>query len=135
MIVDASVAAKWLLRDESDADLAQDLRVGDRCLAPDLIITEVANSCIKRVQRKSLSMEAAERLIRLIPGLLEHTVPTRDLIVAAGAIAARFAHPIYDCVYLALAQREGEPLVTVDRRLIALGARLEGATVVHLADL
>ncbi len=33
-------------------------------------------------------------------------------------IAIEIAHPIYDCVYLALAQRLGRTLVTADRRFL-----------------
>jgi predicted nucleic acid-binding protein len=35
------------------------------------------------------------------------------------ALAIRLKHPIYDCFYLALAERERCALVTADARLIA----------------
>lgn len=46
------------------------------------------------------------------------TVPvsTSSLIVAAGRLAIDLDHPVYDCIYLALALQEGYPVVTADRR-------------------
>jgi predicted nucleic acid-binding protein len=135
MIIDASVAAKWLLKDETDAEAAQALRIGRRCIAPDLLLLEVANSCIKRLQRGLISVEHASRLIVAIPDLVEELVPFAELIIPAGQIAAQLIHPIYDCVYLALAQRDRLPLITVDQRLIEAGNRLGTVKVIHLRDL
>jgi predicted nucleic acid-binding protein len=135
MIIDASIAAKWLLQDESDTDLAQGLRFHRNCIAPDLILLEVANSCVKRLQRKALTDLQVIHLIEFIPGLVENLVPSRDLIAPAGRIAAKLVHPIYDCIYLALAERETMPLVTVDQRLIDAGRKLGSVRVIHLRDL
>ena len=33
-------------------------------------------------------------------------------------VARRLGHPVYDCVYLALAEREHAALVTADHRLL-----------------
>jgi predicted nucleic acid-binding protein len=134
MIVDSSVAAKWLLRDEIDADMAQSLRDRQSCSAPDLIL-EIANSCIKRVQRGALSADHAVRLIALVPGLVEALEPSRDFLVRAGEIAAMLVHPIYDCIYLAHAEREKLPLVTADQRLIEAAKKLGSVEVIHLRDL
>jgi len=42
-----------------------------------------------------------------------------------------FDHPVCDCVYLALAEKSGAPIIGDDGRLPALGARLQ-ATVYRL---
>jgi predicted nucleic acid-binding protein len=44
-------------------------------------------------------------------------VPTAPLRARALDLALRRDHPVYDCLYVALAQREGLPLLTADRRL------------------
>ncbi len=45
--------------------------------------------------------------------------PTEQLAAEALALALDLDHPVYDCVYLALAIARDLPLVTADRRLIA----------------
>jgi predicted nucleic acid-binding protein len=44
--------------------------------------------------------------------------PTVWLAKRAFEIASELRHPVYDCFYLALAEREDAALVTADRRLI-----------------
>jgi predicted nucleic acid-binding protein len=46
------------------------------------------------------------------------TVPSsmRQLMAAAARLAADLDHPVYDCLYLALALQEQRPVITADRR-------------------
>lgn len=44
-------------------------------------------------------------------------VDDEPLLPAAFRLAADRDHPVYDCVYLALAMREGIPLLTADLKL------------------
>jgi predicted nucleic acid-binding protein len=58
---------------------------------------------------------------------------TAPLLPRALAMARRLAHPVDDCVYLALAERERAALVTADERLPrAAAARRLGVAVVDL---
>lgn len=43
-------------------------------------------------------------------------VSMRQLAASAGRLAVDLDHPVYDCVYLALAVQEQYPVVTADRR-------------------
>jgi len=52
------------------------------------------------------------------------------LSARAFALAHELDHPVYDCVYLALAEVEDARLVTADRRLLA---RLRGSAWQELA--
>jgi predicted nucleic acid-binding protein len=47
-------------------------------------------------------------------------------------VARRLHHPVYDCVYLALAEREDATFITADRRLLR---RLSPALHIAVADL
>ena len=40
------------------------------------------------------------------------------------ALACRLNHPVYDCLYLALARREAATLISADRRLRTLAERV-----------
>ncbi len=50
-------------------------------------------------------------------------VPTEELAGAALRFAIDLRHPIYDCFYLALAEREEATLVTADARLLAVAKK------------
>lgn len=121
IIVDASVAAKWLFR-ETDTDraraLVEEVRAGQlSMLAPELLPLEVASSLWKRVHREGLGLEEAkthyDRFARLCPTL----VRTAALTKAAFHLALEYKHPVYDCLYVALALEASCPLVTADEGL------------------
>ena len=117
LVVDASVAAKWVLP-EKDADIATALRDGAEALiAPDLIVAEVGSAVWKRARRKELSRGQAREAISLASGLLSQLHPIPPLAEHALELAIDLKHPIYDCFYLALALRENATLVTADARM------------------
>lgn len=58
-------------------------------------------------------MEAAKG----IGPMFTHLVPLQALQDQAHSLALRRDHSVYDCFYVALAMREGAPLLTADRRL------------------
>lgn len=116
IVIDASVLVKWFV-DEPRADRAAALRSGE-LIAPDVILIEVGNALWKLQRRGVLSgadyAEAVETL-RAAPITL---TPGQELLLPAARIAAELDHPLYDCLYVALAMREGFPLVTDDQRLL-----------------
>ncbi len=66
MIVDASVALKWLLN-EADTPIAERLLGRDDLLAPELIDLEVAQVLTRRARRRLLAAKAdvAEHILAL----------------------------------------------------------------------
>jgi predicted nucleic acid-binding protein len=116
-VVDASVAVKWVV-DEVGSEEAAALR-GDELRAPDWLHAECTNVLWAKSRRKELtSEEAADRLAILLeaPLLLSSS---RQLLDRALALALELAHPVYDCLYLALALECRCPLVTADERFVA----------------
>jgi predicted nucleic acid-binding protein len=62
--------------------------------------------------------------------------PTEPLLPRAMDLARRLKHPVYDCVYLALAERERARFVTTDQRLLRRAMSLRaGTTLVDLRSL
>jgi predicted nucleic acid-binding protein len=115
-IVDASVAAKWYFIEEH-SELAEVL-LGEEweLLAPDFIHIEVASIAWKRVQRGEIDAAAARQILTelfQVPFGIERVT---ELAPAALALALQTGRTIYDCLYLAMAIREGCPLVTADRK-------------------
>ncbi|KPF74419.1 hypothetical protein IP88_07985 [alpha proteobacterium AAP81b] len=116
MIVDASVAVKWLLR-EPDTDDAVAL-IGQKSLsAPDLIHAEIANIVWKHTLRGEV--HDIEQYLARLDQILDHVSPCWELAASATALAVTLRHPAYDCFYLALAIAEDAELVTADRRFVA----------------
>jgi len=56
--------------------------------------------------------------------LVDRVEPDRQLQAEALALACHLNHPVYDCLYLALARREAATLISTDRRLRNLAERV-----------
>ena len=121
LVIDASVAIKWLLP-ETDSDKARSVleEAGAgrfSLLAPELLPVEVASSLWKRANRGELGPEEIEghfdRFVAVSPSLIGVAQLTRDALL----LAVKYRHPIYDCLYVALALAAQCPLVTADAKL------------------
>lgn len=116
-IVDASVALKWLIEEEG-SDAALSLRGADLA-APALLRIEVGNILRTLAARQDISPAQAREMFRFL-----QTAPVvivdgdEALEQRALDLALELRHPIYDCLYLALAQRLNRTLVTADRRFL-----------------
>lgn len=133
-VVDASVALKWIIP-EPDSPFAHGLRPGNEFLAPDLLVAECVNAIWRRSQKEGYTDEERHEALQLVRHLKIDLQPTRDLAVRAGAMAQAMDHPAYDCFYLALAERSGEPLITADDKLIARISSCPGVTTARVKAL
>jgi predicted nucleic acid-binding protein len=120
-VVDASVAVKWVV-EEPDSGLARTLS-GTALEAPDLLFTECANILWKKVRAGDLSGPEADSRLRLLRNAPVRIVPGGEFLPDALRLAVLLNHPVYDCLYLALARRRRLPLVTADQRLASALAR------------
>lgn len=121
-VVDASVAVKWHLDDESHSDYAlallRDFRAGKVALyAPDQIRYEVPSAILKAIRQRRLSSEQGQSAITLFLSLDLRTVRSGSLILLAYQQALRFGCSLYDGLYLALAETSQCLLVYADNRL------------------
>ncbi|MDP2411928.1 MAG: type II toxin-antitoxin system VapC family toxin [Pseudolabrys sp.] len=128
LVVDASVAVQWALN-EAGTTRALALREEENLIAPSLIATEIGNALWKAVRRGAVARTEALDTMAAILIPFDALVPVEDLRHRALDIAIDLDHPIYDCFYLALAERERCPLVTADKRLLAAGKKLKGVEV------
>jgi predicted nucleic acid-binding protein len=121
LVVDASVAAKWVMP-EPDSGAAAALRHDGRPLiAPSLVLEEVGNVAWRRCRTGEITRDEARMALPAMIALLARIVPAWGLHELALTIAIDRDHPIYDCFYVALALRDGAALVTADRRLASVG--------------
>lgn len=137
LVVDASVATKWLVP-EDDSELADALLTGTaRLHAPAFLAMEVANALWLKMRRGDLDdaqARASLDYLRQIPWAAwqcEEPLPqTLDL-------AKVLDHAAHDCAYLALALELDAVYVTADQRFwrkVRANPRLEDR-IVLLRDL
>ena len=116
---------KWVL-DEVDSDRARRLldqfRAGTRdFVAPDIFAVECAHALTKG-ERRGLVVDPAVLFdeVMLDAPRLVSSIP---LMIRAIEIARAARIGVYDCVYVALAEREDCELITADQKVInALGS-------------
>jgi predicted nucleic acid-binding protein len=117
-VVDASIAVKWVIP-EVLSNQADRVRAGDdEMLAPDLLLTEVANALWRKTVSREISPAEADRAFDLVTESGIDLRPTAPLLGSAMQLARRLNHPVYDCVYLELATRERASFITADRRFL-----------------
>lgn len=120
LVVDASVAVKWILvedgRDEAlrIQEQYQDEKID--LIAPPLLLSEVANVLWKRARRGDLTPHQAaycfDGFLRDAPRLIMSATAETSAL----GLALAHGHPVYDCLYLALALEHRCDLVTADER-------------------
>jgi predicted nucleic acid-binding protein len=118
LVVDASVALRWMF-DLDRSDRAEHLlRSGERLIAPDLVLAEITNAAWKFSVVSGVAPDTVKLRVSAAPKEFEEFFPSLDLKDRALAIALQLRHPAYDCFYLALAERRDCQLVTADDRLV-----------------
>lgn len=90
---------------------------GERIIAPQLTINELANTARKYVRGNMLSREQALESVRNILGFISEFVPADSYWEEVFSEAIRLDHSPYDVFYFVLARRTGSTLFTLDKRL------------------
>ncbi len=119
LVLDASVVVKWYVPERGTPEAIAIRDTIPFLAAPDLLTTELGNAVWKKLQRGEISRTDADAIIQaFVVSRQVALYSARPLLEPAFAAAADIQHPIYDALYLALAEILGCPLVTDDQRLI-----------------
>jgi predicted nucleic acid-binding protein len=127
-VLDANVALKWVLP-EADSDKALRLRADTQAgvhefLAPDFFAVEVAHALTRAERRGDIPVGDADVHLLNILSTSPHFHPSLAVLRRALAISSAARIGVYDCVYVALAERESCDFVTADDKLLKnLGAQ------------
>lgn len=128
LVVDASVMVGAFVHDPAtplaDALLASDAE----CIAPDVIMVEVAAAVAKRYRRRELSLPDAKAALGNLGSMPVRLFPHATLLHDAIRLSLAHRHGLQDCLYLALALRLNCRLATADLPLAAVAGRLGTAT-------
>jgi predicted nucleic acid-binding protein len=135
LVVDASVAAKWVLA-EPDTPVALRLWNSGRPLhAPEFLRTEVASILTKHVRSGNLTPAEAVVAYDKVAATPFDWYATEPLARRALEISLATGRSVYDCHYVALAEALGIQAVTADDRLVnGLAGTPWAKFVVRLAD-
>ena len=121
-VLDSSVAFKWVV---PEADTARALRLRDdfrnavhELIAPDVFALELAHALTRAERQGRITPPQGgifwQDIMRTAPFLF----PSIPLVPRAYAISSQARIGTYDCLYVALAEREGCSLVTADDKLV-----------------
>lgn len=122
IVVDASVAAKWLLAEPGEEEAHALLNEGQRLVAPELARWDVAGAILRRQRKSEITAAGAREALTdwddiLATGRLNLVSPA-DIYQAAIELATTTNHPLFDCVYVATAQHFSCMLLTADQTLV-----------------
>ncbi|NKN11123.1 type II toxin-antitoxin system VapC family toxin [Rhizobium laguerreae] len=117
-VVDASVAAAWLLADEESrtAEEALSFLETEDALVPDLFWHEMRNILLTAERRKRISNEDVLACLMRLTSLPLRTVSSEDHLPIL-RLAGKYQLSAYDAAYLALAVAENISLATLDAGL------------------
>lgn len=115
-MVDASVAAKWVVAEEGHAE-SLSLANGQALIGPDFVLIETANILWKKVRLGELTPPQAREGLNFIRNAYDEFLSSAELLDSAFDIALHLDHPIYDCLYLACAEARGATVISCDKRL------------------
>lgn len=74
----------------------------------------------RRSQRGELTPDEARERLDTLRQAPVRTTPIEDDLTVAATLASILGHPVYDCLYLAMAIRENTSVVTADKKFHAI---------------
>jgi len=93
-VLDASAAVRLILGDPTAAGLAELIRAAPLVLAPELMLTEVANALWKLQRAEQLAGLDPQQLLADATDLVDRVEPDRHLQAEALALACHLGHPV-----------------------------------------
>lgn len=117
IVVDASVATKWVIAEEPAADkafllLQRHLEKKETILIPSLLFVEVANSLATKSQ--FAPAEAVQGIKLVYDANLKEIEPREEDMVRSITLAKKHGTTVYDMLYAVIAKRHKAILVTAD---------------------
>lgn len=117
-VPDASLGVKWFVPEPDSDGAARLLDVQYELHVPSYFFTEAASVLQRKVAiDRTLSEAESLEIFRLLQAVPLAVHPTEDLLEAALRHGIRYRRPVYDSLYLVLAEALGGRVVTADRRL------------------
>lgn len=116
IVVDASVAVQWVVP-EASTGLSETLLDRLDLIAPQLLLVEVADVFRKKLAGQQISPAQALDGLEYVARQVDMRPMSSELVMRAFELAQSLNHPVYDCVYLALAESTHARFATHDLEL------------------
>ena len=121
-VVDASVALKWVLVEHLSAQALRVRADFQRQLhelhAPDIFAAECGHGLARAERRGIVPVGRTAALLGDIGTTLPQLHDSVALLQRAAVLSSSLRLGFYDCLYLALAEREGCQFITADLKLV-----------------
>src|SRR5450432_2480647 len=121
-VLDSNIGVKWILTDDLSKkarafrdEFIQGLHEG---LAPDVFLVEAAHALTRAQRQGRVTPTEVNSFMGDLLTTLPQPHPYPPLLARAIEISLQTRHGVYDCLYVALAEREGCELLTADTKLI-----------------
>lgn len=129
-VVDASIVVDWVAPGADPASpamatLARLVEAGDEVTAPGLLREEVSKALLTGIRRRRWSGAEADRSYQRLRVLPVRVIDDLRDLNRAWDLSRRYDnHPVYDMLYVAVAERTHSLLITADEQLRSLLAEL-----------
>lgn len=117
-VVDANVAIKWFIPEVLSNHAENILSSEQDLIAPDFLLIEVSNVLWKKVLRNEIQSKEAHYILQQLRSGFLDLIPIDRLVERGLEIGVALSHPVYDCLYLALAEKENVKVITADEKFI-----------------
>jgi predicted nucleic acid-binding protein len=131
VVIDTSVAVKWFAREGLSGLAAAVLEQGATLHAPEFLAVETANALWKKWRKKEFPEKDVRVSVVNLRSMIDVWHADTGLIDDAIALSLRLCHPVYDCLFLALAKTLQARLITADKRLLSA---VPGGPAIALED-
>jgi predicted nucleic acid-binding protein len=120
-VLDASMALSWCFEDEATAETDKVLdRLGDdHAIVPPLWESEITNALLVAERKKRLNEAQSTRFVSLLAVLPINVDTSGPPMTTLLALGRQHGLSSYDATYLALAERAGIAMATLDEKLRA----------------
>jgi predicted nucleic acid-binding protein len=135
-VIDASVVEEFLIAGPNTQNAIALFRGdlhGDVFLIPELCLNESTNVIWKAVRFRGMPTHQAEQTLTQLRSLPLKRTATKAVLAPALTIGLKHELAIYDSIYIALALRSNNPLVTLDQKQSRV-AIAEGVAVKPIMD-
>ncbi len=133
-VVDASVVMSHLVATTytlNAQSFFRQLASSDEVIVPEFCLVECANVLWKRMTFEGMPQSDAKLLLYALKKMPLERVPVKRMLDAALLSSMRLNVPIYDAIYIALAQHRNCGFLTIDTKQRA-AAQAEGVTLIPI---